>query len=498
MNAKQKPEPSRQAGALVFGTTLATLSSALTPILIVRLIGKADVARLLSTTLVYETLAMLLTTGLPYTMLYQLSNREPPARAAIARRIARAASLLGLSGAVLVALVAAVVALLPPGAVTETFRTQVRLVLILAPSLAADLPFRLLPNLLIAEGRARHSAGLQVVRTIGLTLSTLVPLALRANVETVIVVYAVVRWGFGLVLLWEFRRIYGGVERVASPLGVWALFAFALPLGATEALANVNAQLDRWLILLALPGTRFADYQAGAWQVPVVGTIAFSVGAAYTPEFVRLFQAREPYAALELWQRSIHKVSLIVVPVTMALVVGADELMPLVFTKAYASAAVIFRCYSVLSFLRVAAYGTIIVAAGKPGLVVRAAALGLFYNALFGIPLVLTLGFMGPALGAALAFVLNVGTYVFFIARAAEVPMSRVFPVRNYLRVFALAAVGGAAGFGVRHVVHAPAAVVLGAEIATVLGVFVLLGNATKTIEPSDWAFLKDWLKLRH
>jgi O-antigen/teichoic acid export membrane protein len=498
VDAKQKPEPARQAGALVFGTALATLSSALTPLLIVRLIGKADVARLLSITLVYETLAMLLSTGLPHTMLYQLSNREPAARAAVARRIARSASLLGLGGAALVALVAGVVALLPQSLTTPTFRTQLHLTLILAPSLIADLPFRLLPNLLVAEGRARHSAGLQVVRSIGLTLATLVPLALKDSVATVIVVYAVVRWGFGLLLLAEFRYLYGKLERVASPLGVRALFAFALPLGATEVLGQVNAQLDRWLILLALPGTRFADYQAGAWQVPIVGTIAFSVGAAYTPEFVRLFQARQPYAALEIWQRSIHKVTLVVVPVTMALVVAADELMPLMFTKAYASAADIFRCYSVLTFLRVASFGTVIIAAGRPGLILRAAALGLFYNALFSIPLVLTVGFIGPALGAALAFVLHVVTYVYFIARAAEVPMSRVFPLRNYLRVFSLACVAGAVGLALKHALHVPPAVLLGVELTSVLGVFVLLGSVTKTIEPSDWVFLKDWLKLKH
>jgi O-antigen/teichoic acid export membrane protein len=498
VDANEKPEPARQAGALVFGTTLATLSSALTPLLIVRLIGKADVARLLSTTLVYETLAVLLGTGLPYTMLYQLSNRQAPERAAIARRIARSASVLGLAGAVLVALVAGVIALLPSSIATPTLETQLRLLLILAPSLAADLPFRLLPNVLIAEGRARHSAGLQVVRTIALTFSTLVPLALQMSVETVIVVFAIVRWAFGLVLLWEFRALYGKLERVSSPLGIRELFAFALPLGATDAFGQVNAQLDRWLVLLVLPETRFADYQAGAWQVPIIGTIAYSVGAAYTPELVRLFQARQPYAALELWQRGIHKVSLIVVPVTMALVVGADELMPIMFTKAYASAAEVFRYFSVLTFLRVAAYGIPIVAAGKPGMVVRAAALGLLYNALFGIPLVFTLGFVGPALGAGLAFILHVATYVFFIARAAEVPASRVFPLKNYLRVFALASLAGAAGWGVKHVLHVPAAVLLGAEIATVLGVFALLGSLTKTIEPSDWSFLKDWLKLKH
>lgn len=494
----KKPEPARQAGALVLGTTLATLSSALTPLLIVRLIGKADVAKLLSITLVYETLAMLLALGLPYTMLYQLSNRARPARAAIARRLVRTACLLGLGGAVLVYLTAGVVALLPASAVTPTFEHQIELMLILSPSLVADLPFRLLPNLLIAEGRARQQAVLQVVRTIALTAATLVPLALQASVTTVIVVYAVVRWSFGPVVLWVLHAFYGRVERVRSPLDAKHLIAFALPLGATEMLGQINAQLDRWLVLLALPTLRFADYQAGAWQVPIVGTIAYSVGAAYTSDLVRLFQSNQPYAALELWKKGIRKTTLVVVPITMALVVSADELMPLMFTNAYASAADIFRCYSVLTFLRVAAFGNVLVAAGRPGLVVRAAGLGLLYNVLLGIPLVLTIGFVGPALGAALGFILTVTTYIFLIARAARVPARHVFPLANYLRVFVLASVAGALGYGVKHLLPLHAALLLVAEIVTVLGAFLLLGALTKTIERSDWAFVRDWLRLKH
>ena len=87
--------------------------------------------------------------------------------------------------------------------------------------------------------------------------------------------------------------------------------ALAKPRDA-EAIAILNQQLDRWLILLALPAARFAEYQVGAWQVPVIGTIAYSVGAAYTPELVKHFQAKDPYGAIAVWQKSIHKVSLVV------------------------------------------------------------------------------------------------------------------------------------------------------------------------------------------
>jgi len=496
MTTPKPVDPARQAGVLVIGTTLATIAAALTPLLVVRLIGKGDVARLLSVTLVYETLAMLLSTGFPYTLLYELSNRELPERAAIARRTFRVAALLGAGGALAVALLAGVVAVAPFGlAPSATLQKQLHLLLVFAPSLIADLPFRLLSNLLIAERKARHSAVIQVARTILITLSTLVPLAAEADVDLVIECSAVVRWAFGLVVLWELRTLYGRAPRVASPLSVAALFAVALPIGATEVLSQLNAQLDRWLVLLVLPTTRLADYQAGAWQVPVISTIAYSVGAAFTPNLVERFKAQDPYGALAIWRKNANKIALIVVPVTMALVVAADELMTVLFTSAYAEAANIFRFYSPITFLRVATFGPLIVTAGRPRLSFIAAAFGLFYNVLLSVPLVFTVGFLGPAIGAGLAFLLHVATYVFFISRAAGVPFSKVFPLLDYLRVLGVAAAAGALGWLVKVELPLPALPLLVLELVVVLVAFVVLGLATRTLVREDLSYLRTWLR---
>jgi len=496
MSAPRPVDPARQAGVLVIGTTLATLAAALTPLLVVRLIGKGDVARLLSVTLVYETLAMLLSTGFPYTLLYQLSDRELPERAAIARRTFGVAALLGAGGALAVALVAALVALAPAGlAPSQTLQKQLHLLLLFAPSLIADLPFRLLANLLIAERKARHSAVIQVARTIFIALSTLVPLATEASVDLVIHTSAVVRWAFGLVVLWELRSLYGAVPRVASPLSVRALFAVAIPIGATEVISQLNAQLDRWLVLLVLPATRLADYQAGAWQVPVIGTIAYSVGAAFTPNLVERFRAQDPEGALAIWRKNANKVALIVVPATMALVVAADELMTLLFTSAYADAANIFRFYSPLTFLRVATFGPLIVTAGRPRLSLVAAAFGLLYNVFLSVPLVFSVGFLGPAIGTGFAFILHVATYVFFISRATGRPYTSIFPLQSYLRIFAVATAAGALGWLVKLEVPLPLVARLVAEIVVVLLAFVALGLATRTVKREDLDYLRTWLR---
>ena len=82
-----RSNPSTQAGALIFGTALATLSSALLPLLLVRLVGKGDLAELLALVLVYETVALLTTLDCPKTLIYHLPNKDLPTRKAIAIRV---------------------------------------------------------------------------------------------------------------------------------------------------------------------------------------------------------------------------------------------------------------------------------------------------------------------------------------------------------------------------------------------------------------------------
>jgi len=404
--------------------------------------------------------------------------------------------LLGAGGAVAVALVVGVYALGPFGlTASPTLQKQLHLLLLFAPSLIADLPFRLLANLLIAERKARHSAVIQVARTIMIALSTLVPLASEADVDLVIHTSAVVRWAFGLVVLWELRALYGAAARVPSPLSVRGLFAVAVPIGATEVISQLNAQLDRWLVLLVLPTTRLADYQAGAWQVPVIGTIAYSVGAAFTPNLVERFRAQDPAGALAIWRKNADKVALIVVPTTMALVVAADELMTVLFTSAYADAANIFRFYSPLTFLRIATFGPLIVTAGRPRLSLVAAAFGLLYNVVLSVPLVYSVGFLGPAMGTGFAFLLHVATYVFFISRATGLPYTTIFPMRTYLRIFGVASAAGALGWLVKLEVPLPIVARLVAEIVVVLVAFVLIGLATRTLKREDLAYLRTWMR---
>ncbi|MEB2310479.1 MAG: oligosaccharide flippase family protein [Sorangiineae bacterium] len=493
------PDRAKQAGVLVLGTALATLSSVIVPLLVVRIVGKADVAALMALLLIYETVSLVVTSGFPQTLMYYLPARPTHERRAVAVQISRTMLALGGFAALILVGVGLLGDALPGLFARSAGEPQVDLrpLVWLALLPVGDLPARILPNLLIAEGQARAASSVGVIKSISMSLATLLPLALGKSVTFVAACISLVGLVQGLLVLYFLRELYARVSPVESPVTVKQLFRFAIPLGATDIVSMLNNGLDRYLILLAFSATAFAEYQAGAWQVPVIVYVPYAVGIAYAPHFVELFKTGRAREALEIWQGSIEKVALIVLPTAAILIVGAEELMELLFTKEYLRAAPVFRMYAILTLGRVAAYGTVIVAAGKPKYVLQAAVLSLASNLLISVPLVMTVGYLGPALGTVLAFIPTLAFYCWCIGRAAGVPATQVFPARRYLRVLAIAVAAGAVAYGFKLEVHGGAALMLLAEVGLVLSVFGALGTAARVITREDWAFVWSWLRLK-
>lgn len=495
---------SEQAGILVFGKVLATLSDFIVPLAMVRLLGKVEVGVLGALLLIYSTLALVLTAGLPETLSYFLPTRSLDERRAVAGNVAKALLALG-AGAGALMLAAAGLGRIFPGfenalvgeGEASVTGGSLKYLLVLAFLPLGDLPGRMLPNLLVVEERPRAVAGLGVLKSIGGALAAIVPLALTD--EMWVVVLSVTGFGlaYGLLVPFTLSRIYRGTEKVPSPVSVAQIVRFAVPIGLTDITSLLNSQLDRYLIVFFFPAAVFAEYQAGAWQVPMIATIPYAVGAVYTPRFVELFKDRRPDEAIAIWRQSIAKVALIVIPATMVFVVGAEETMELLFTADYVGAASVFRIYSLLTLGRVAAFGTVIVATGQAGFVLQAAAFSFGSNLVLSIPLVMILGFEGPALGTLLAFIPTVGFYCWCIARSSGVPLSRIFPFFGWLRVVALAGVASAPAVAFKLTTTLPAGASLAIEAALLLATFAAIGTATGLIGREDWSYMRSWVALK-
>jgi O-antigen/teichoic acid export membrane protein len=185
------------------------------------------------------------------------------------------------------------------------------------------------------------------------------------------------------------------------------------------------------------------------------------------------------------------------VPVTVAFFVAAEELITLLFTADYSNAVPIFRWYSLLTLGRVAFYGAPILAAGQTRQILYASIFTLASNFALSASLALIIGFEGPAMGAALAFIPTVGFYCYYIAKSAGVGYFETFPLFGYLRVVLLASVAGALGWLVKDALTMTTIPKLVLVVFVVLASFGLLGSLLRVITRGDWRYALNWVRLR-
>lgn len=491
-------EVSRNAGALVIGNVLASLADIIVPLVIVRLVGKAEVGSLMALLIVYNTLASIVTTGLPHAATFFLPGRELAERAAVAKRLLRTLGGLGLVASVILVGIGLgggswITALPGNEGLDKVDLSPLLFLCLFAPF---DIPARAIPTWMVTENRAGSAARFGLMRSIGMNLCTIVPLALGYGANEV----AMSLIGLGLLEFLVLRGLYvstyRGAARIAPPVSVREMLKFGIPLGATDIVSLLGNRLDAFLIMAFFSAGSLAEYSSGAWKIPIVTTVPRLVGTALAPRMVQHFKKDNPRAAIDLWRASISKVSLIVVPVTMVFVVAADDAVRLLFTDDYARAAPVLRWYSLLSMCRVAAFGTVIVATGHSRHVLQAAIFSLVTNLLVSVPLVYFVGFEGPAMGTFLVFFPTVVFYCVAIGRATGLPARTIFPVVAYFRIVAIAALGGALALYVRDMLSVGPAAGLGITAVLVVVPFVLVGHLLGLISGTDWRLLAQHLRL--
>jgi O-antigen/teichoic acid export membrane protein len=493
---------SRDAGVLVMGKLLATLSDALLPLVIVRLLGKSEVGVLTSVLLIYTTIALVLATGFPTALMFHLPGRPLPERRALAMQTARALFAFGVIAALLIT-GSGLIGIVAPGIVQRLAAEDSAALLngglshlfLLAAFPLGDLPARMLPNLLVIENRTDTAARYAIASSVGNAVCVLLPASLGASVQTVLLSYSAFGVLQGLALLFFLRALYGGTERVSAPIPFRETVHFAAPLGLTDIVGMLNGRFDRYLISISFPLAAFAEYQVGAFQIPILSTVAYTVGTVYTPLLTQLFREGKAAEAIATWRASVDKVALIVVPISAVFVIAAEEFVELLFTPAYLAAAPVFRCYALLTMGRVASFGTVLVAAGRPQLILRSAVYSLLVNAALCAIGLHMFGFVGPAIGTALAFIPMVIIYCAYIGRAAQQPLAAIFPLAHYLRLLATVAVAAVPALLAKQWLPWPVLPRMAAIAVVLLGLFALLGSASKLISRDDWRYLAEWLR---
>ncbi len=410
---------------VTLGRASVTGAQVIAALLLVRLVSPAGWTQLALLLSVYMAGLAFGHLGLPSTAVFFIARAGAGERDAVIRRTS---ALLVAAAAATALLVLALRPFVSADPVVATAWPW------LAAALLLELPTLGLPAMLVALDRPGPAALVEGLSSVAQVGALVTPVLLGGGVVAAcqgLAAYALGRALASAVLTWRLMDARAPAGAWATRAGLRAQLAYTAPLVLALGANVLNRSIDKWLVYALAPAS-FGRYAVAATEVPLLSVATYAIGAVMAARLARAFAAGRVDEVRALWLAQTSRMTLLVVPLSAALVVAAAPLMELAFTPAYRDAAPAFQLFAGVTALRVAEYGLILRAGGDTRSLWSSSLVLLAGNAVLVPPLVLVLGAGGAALGILLA---NLVAWIFIlrrIARLLRTPLAEVLPWQLY------------------------------------------------------------------
>jgi len=350
---------------------------------------------------------------------------------------------------------------------------------------------------MIAIDRARTAAWANIVFSIAQFFAVVGPASLGQPLMTIMICllgYGVAR--FILSNLLFFMNFKGQKGPIAAGM-MKELLRYSVPLGFAQILWGLNRQIDKYIVAAFFPAAVLAEYTIGAWELPIIPTIAYSVAAVMMPKFVSSHLKGDNAELLALWFKSIKKVSIIVLPLTVLFLIIAEEFIVVLFSEKYIAAALPFRIYTLILIQRVAAYSSMHRALGNTKIISYAAIYLVVINLGLSIPFVFLLGIAGPPTATLLANMFTWGYSLKKMANSLRVSLVEVFPFRFYGKTMLTSVIASVPALLFKASVTVSIRTKLIALVFLYLLAYAVFSSILGVIKKEDWAYLGRGLRIK-
>jgi O-antigen/teichoic acid export membrane protein len=214
---------------------------------------------------------------------------------------------------------------------------------------------------------------------------------------------------------------------------------FTVPIGMSSMIGTINRQIDKIIISGQFTVREFAIYSNGATELPIARILNSAVMSVIMPELVRLYSQGEYKRLLELWHRSIRKVSLIILPMMVFMFVFAREFLLFLYSEKYLDSSGIFQIYLLTLPNRVTTFGSVLLAAGLSKIIMYYNAYTVIIAVVLNILLIKLLGVWGAAIGTILSIYFITFIQLKKICFVVNCTFKEVYPWRLTLNILLVA-----------------------------------------------------------
>ncbi|WP_018126691.1 oligosaccharide flippase family protein [Balneola vulgaris] len=485
---------------VVFSRVLTSLIDLTTAVIIIRILSKTEYAIVGYLLMIYEVARYVSTLGFPESIFYYFEHLSKNFRKAFALQTCGILLVTGLISGALIMLIK----VLAPWLISDQFEPQViETIQQFLPYIAIiaifEIPSWPVHNILLASDRQKEAGWYQVITSLMSFVALIGPFALGYGIEWALygmILYAIIR--FVGSLIWMLVILPPG--ELKTPKGNFKeQIGFSLPLGISSFVNQFNKYADKFIVTLFLSEIAYAEYLAGATEVPIIRVIPFAVGTVLISRYVSHKIKNEHENLINVWHKGIKKVAIIVIPLTIMIVVTASSFISLLFEtdgKSYQGSVLPFQLYNLIILIRVAHYGSILQAYGDTKGVLRLSISLMVLNVLLSVPFTIWFGINGTAAATLIANVIN---WVFTLQRIAghmKVPIQKVLPVKHYSAVLITSSVVGVIVYLLGNLgwPDVDAKLDLTYNVVSYIGLYLVLGSLFKVITREEWRNLKEML----
>jgi O-antigen/teichoic acid export membrane protein len=304
--------------------------------------------------------------------------------------------------------------------------------------------------LLVAEDRSSWAAIYSWSQTILFIFFALIPAFLKMDLAWILWAINVYTLVLFLIVLGVTLQMYRGIP-YHWDFGIMRdLLAYSVPLGLSGSLTSISKVFDRAIISFLYPPDQYAIYVNGAFEIPFIDLITGSLMTVLIPEFVRMLKDGQATERIwKLWNKATEKTALAIFPITVFLLMFAEDTIILLFSEKYLASTPVFLIYLLITPMRIVQYGAILRALGHSGLILWISILRLVLDVGLGITAALVIGFLGPAIEYVVIAYVMAATYLLVLGRITRTSFSKTMPWSRLVKIMAISICAGFAALPV-------------------------------------------------
>jgi O-antigen/teichoic acid export membrane protein len=295
---------------------------------------------------------------------------------------------------------------------------------------------------MIAQDRYRVAVLVETSETVVRVLILVLPLLAGYGLMGLVlanIAYAVLR--VSLRNAWLLMPLRTQGEGVSEPWYCKTQLAYSVPLCLMSLVSVVGGMLDRGIVATRFTAADYAIYSVGALEIPLDSIFQASVATVLRVAMPALIRAGRHDEIVRLMREGVRKLSLIVLPCFVFLLVYSHEFITTLFTTGYERSVSVFRIYVFLMPLNMFLLSPVPPAYGRTRINLHVVAVVTAIHVVLSFVLLHWIGFYGPAVSAiSTSYLLSI-FYFIYARRLTGGTVVQLLPLATFAKVLCAAAV---------------------------------------------------------